>query len=319
MKRCEIPVAATDGVQAAVALEQLIDAVDHLRLVGARAQAQGDVVEGAVHVEGRAHRVAAHPQHAETAVVGEDVGAADLVDVLRRQGDADHAQGLPAAVHDGAEGVADVEVVGGGEGLAGDHLVAPAWLDPAAAPQVQVVEDRHPPFGDRLQAAGGRLGQAGHVEGDVEDDARLHRGDAGDARQPRRQRVRSALEVHEDVGEAVVGVVRRLRDQQRRVGRAGADENRHAAGDDQGDGDHLAAQVPEVAAQLAVEGAHHQVSSSGRARRSFTCTSTMRPLRRRTTRWPIAAMAALWVMTAVVVPTSRLTRSMTSSTSLPVS
>ena len=60
------------------------------------------------------------------------------------------------------------------------------------------------------------------------------------------------------------------------------------------------------------EGHGSRSAPPARARRAFACVSTIRPLRRRMTRSAMAAMAALWVMTAVVVPSSRLTRSSTS-------
>ena len=51
-----------------------------------------DVVEGAVHVEGERHSFFVHPEDAEMAVVGDDAPRLDLVDVLRREHDADDLQ-----------------------------------------------------------------------------------------------------------------------------------------------------------------------------------------------------------------------------------
>ena len=50
----------------------------------------------------------------------------------------------------------------------------------------------------------------------------------------------------------------------------------------------------------------------------FRCSDTMRPSASEMTRSAMAATAALCVMTAVVVPSSRLTRSIASSTTMPV-
>ena len=261
-------VAATVGAESAVRVEQTVDAVDHVELARAGRELERDVVEGAVEIEGRAQRVAVHPEHAEALVVGKQVRALDLVDVLGRDPDPDDAQRLPAPVQHGAQPIADFELVGVGEGLAGDHLVRAARLDPATATQMHVVQDRRAQCRDRHEPAGRGLGQSRNVERHLRDDARLDGRDARDRRQRRSQRLRRALERGEDVGEAILGVVRGLRLEQRLV----ADPERHdrgdAAGDDQRDRDGLAAQMPEVAQQLAVEGPH-QASSAGASRRSL--------------------------------------------------
>ena len=69
-----------------------------------------------------------HPQNAEVLGVGQHVARLDLKHVLRRERDADDAQLLPPAVDDRHDRVADVQLVGLHERLAGQHLVVAAQL-----------------------------------------------------------------------------------------------------------------------------------------------------------------------------------------------
>src|SRR5690606_33922443 len=132
----------------------------------------------------------------------------------------------------------------------------------------------------------------------------------------------------EHVGEALLGVEAVARGDQG-VHRAEAgDEAADAAGDDQGDRERLAPHARQVAQQLAIERqrnpcqaeeADHHESSEGDSLVGLRSIPWMRPSPRRMTRSAMRAIAALWVMTTTVVPSSRLIRSITSSTSLPVS
>ncbi len=305
------------GAQPAVRLEQAVEAIDDVLRHRAGRQRERHVVERSVHLERRGEGRTAHPQHAEVAVVGKHDARADLVDVLGRQREPDDRELRPAAVQYRADRVAHAQAVGLGEGPARDRLVVAAGLDVAARAQCKVVEHRLAPRRDRHQPPGRRLGQAGHVQRHVGHDARVDRRDAGNRADALRQRLRRPFQVREHVGEAVARVVVVLGDDQRVVGAAHRDECRDAAGDDQRGRDHLPAQVPELAQHDAHERAHHEISD-GDARVALRSMPTMRPLPIRMTRSAIAAIAALCVISTVIVPSSRFTRSSTSSTSLPV-
>ena len=72
----------------------------------------------------------------------------------------------------------------------------------------------------------------------------------------------------------------------------------------------LAAHVPQVAPQLAVEGAHgggYQRNSAAAWRTALRSMRATCPSPKYTTRSAIPAITALWVITTVVVPSSRLT------------
>ena len=107
-------------------------------------QREHDVVEAALHVEGRGQRLLVHPEDAEALVVGHQLARPDAVDVLGRQRDADDGQAAEASVDDRRHLIAQLELVGDDEAFAGQHLVGAAALDPAAAPQEQVVDARPP-------------------------------------------------------------------------------------------------------------------------------------------------------------------------------
>src|SRR5688572_24820382 len=84
------------------------------------------------------------------------------------------------------------------------------------------------------------------------------------------------------------------------------DEHRDAGTDHQADGEGLPLQRPDVAQQLPVERSHHE-SSEAFCLWVFPFSLTIRPSDSEMTRSAIPATAALCVMTAVVVPSSRLT------------
>src|SRR5258707_15787441 len=96
----------------------------------------------------------------------------------------------------------------------------------------------------------------------------------------------------------------------------GGDAGRHH----QRDGQRLRPHAPQVPQELAIEHAHgaHQLIADGGLRVSFTCMPVMRPSPNSSTRCAISLMAALWVMSAVVVPSSTLTCDSASSTRIPV-
>src|SRR5581483_12522389 len=82
---------------------------------------------------------------------------------------------------------------------------------------------------------------------------------------------------------------------------------------DERDRDHLPAKVEEIPPQLAMQHGH-QLSSDGFARTALRVSERMRPSLRVITRSAIRAIGALWVMTAVVQSSSRLSLAITSST-----
>ena len=87
-------------------------------------------------------RLPIHPEDAEPLVVRHQFAGADGVDVLRRQRHADDRELAQPAVDHRGNLIAGIQPVGGDEPFAGEHFVAPAALDPASAPQEQVVDAR---------------------------------------------------------------------------------------------------------------------------------------------------------------------------------
>src|SRR5688572_26041419 len=81
------------------------------------------------------------------------------------------------------------------------------------------------------------------------------------------------------------------------------DVHRHAGADDECNCECLAGHAPDVAQQLPVESADHHDSSRGVILRPpRLSTLATRPSASRITRSAIPAIAALWVITMVVVP-----------------
>ncbi len=129
----------------------------------------------------------------------------------------------------------------------------------------------------------------------------------------------------EEIREALLLVVGGLGPGEIALHAAQRDEEGDARRHDQYNGEKGTAQVPDVAKELAVERSHRPprdpspLELSGRWRTGLEMISTILPLRNRTTRSAIPPIAALWVITATVVPISRWTFSRTSRTSFPVS
>src|SRR5690606_25021502 len=121
----------------------------------------------------------------------------------------------------------------------------------------------------------------------------------------------------EDVAESILGVELGLCLLQGIGGASERDESGDRAVDHKGDGNVLSFERPELAEELLIRGFDLWICSGVR-RLEFLFTLSIRPSAMVTTRWASCAMAALWVMTAVVAPSPWLTRSSASSTTFPV-
>jgi len=152
------------------------------RVRGLPGRAAANVVEGAVEIERRpiASRLIHSTPKRLLSGTGSCPGSRRRT---RARSDPDDAQRLPTTAQHGAEAIAHLESVGVGEGLARDHLVGTARLDPATATQMDVVQDRRPDRGSRPTARS-RLGETRDVERHLRDDARLDRGYPGIAASP---------------------------------------------------------------------------------------------------------------------------------------
>ena len=299
---------AGDGAEPAVGGEQPIDGGDDICLAGTRQQCQRQAVEAAFHVEGGREPASVHPEDAESRVIGDELPRPDAVDILGRQRDADDEQLAAPAVDDRPDAIAGTERARERECLAHEHFVGLAQRGKPATPEEHVVEHRLVRNRDADQASGRRLGETGHIERDIHDHARLHACDARNLFDARHQGERRPNQRSEHLGKAVAVVVGLLRQPERGERAQIHDEHRHAGADDEADGQRLSLQVPEIAKEFPIERAHYQVSSEGASFFSFRRSLRMRPSESETTRSAIPATAALCVMTAVVVPSSRFTR-----------
>src|SRR3569833_1448754 len=281
-------------------------------------QAQHDGIEGALHIVGIAERRARHPHHAVTLVIRKHAARPQLMYVFRRHRGADDGELLAPALDDYIQFVAGLETVRGGEGLAHHHLVGAAVVDHATRAQIEFVEHGLARVGHRGDDARHGFGKSGDVDGDGRDDPCINLVNAVDLGDAQTQRFRCALQGGEDLGEAVIAIkpiaarLERIeRDEEHHVGR-------NTARDHETDGEGLALELPEGAQQFSVDRAHHHTSSCGAFLCALFATTEMAPSLKRITRLVISAMSALCVITTVVVPSSRLTRAIASSTTTPV-
>jgi hypothetical protein len=260
-----------DGPKPAVRLQYPIDVGDHLVNPGVGRQSEHHVVEAAFHVERGGQRQFVDPEDAEAFVVRHQFARPDAVDVLGRERHANDGQVAQTAIDHRRYPVARFEPVGNHEPLAGQHFVGSAGLDPAAAPQEQIVEPRPPIRRDRDQPAAGRLVDLRQIQRHAGNDSGFERRDARDGADLAGHSLRRPLERGEDVGEALALVVGALGRPQGLEVRQVHDVHGDAGGHDHCNRHRLAAHRQQVAQQLAVERgqpqrrAHRVTTSAGPA------------------------------------------------------
>ncbi len=243
---------------------------DHISRRRARHQPDDGVVERPRQIECRRELVVGHPQHTKPAIVGKQAARADGVDEFRRQRDADDGQRAAAGVDDGGERRARPYAMRHRKGL-GDDDFQPAPRELPATLDHDIVQDRPPSDRQRYHARRYRLGDAGHVDEDLADDAGLDGGDAGDVTEAAGERERRALQRHEHVGEALLFV--ELRPGLRQRHQVALPQHRHGdpCGHHTGNRRRLALQPEEVAEEL-VGQRSHGLTIAARARRpSWRC------------------------------------------------
>jgi hypothetical protein len=244
------------GTRAAIGAQHGVHAVEHVLHVGASGQRRRGVVEGAFHVVGGGERVAAHPQHAVALEVREHGPRGDLVHVFRRYRHADDGERLAFAIDDGGELVAGLEAVRVGEGVGQHHLIRTVGLHHAPALEMQRIEQGLAAVRHRQQQARDGVGEALHLQLHPGDHPGLQPLHPGNLAQALRHRFRRALQIGKHFGEAVFAVEAVARGRQRIVGGERHHQRRHPTHDHCRDGQYLAAHVPEIAQEFAVEGAH---------------------------------------------------------------
>ena len=257
----------------------MVDLGEHRRLRGAAHQRERDVVERALQIVRRLQRGARHPDDAEAAIVGHQLAGAQRVDILRRQRHADDVQVALAPIDDCGDLIAGAQPVRIGERLANERLPRLVRRRSPAAAQCDIVQCRLANRRQRQQARTRRLVHIGHIKRNVDGDAGADARHAGNLGQPVGNELRRAFDVGEHVGEAVTLIIGGTRIIQRHHGAEGHDHDRHTTADDHRDRQCLAAEMPQIPQQSAVERRrpHHQLSSSAGLLSGFRRTSATWP------------------------------------------
>ncbi len=155
-----------------------------------------------------------HPENPVAAIVGHEAARRQFVDVLGRQRNADDPQPFAGAVYRRVDGVAGQKAMGLGE-CAADHDLAPAaGHGETSRAQVEQIEMRGMIVGDGNDDAFRRLRHSRQIEYRAALDAGFGHRHIRDAGEPCAYRVRRALEVAEDIGQAmdpVISVLRRFK------------------------------------------------------------------------------------------------------------
>src|SRR5690606_30584229 len=239
------------------------------------------------------------------------------VDELGGEGDAHDVEFLQTAVHHRLHSAPGTEAMGLGEGLVHEHLFAALGGGEAALAEVDGVERRILRVREGDQGSDDRLVETLHADLHPGEDPRPDGLHVRQLRDSVRDRERRADEGGEEVAEAVVRVELRAGAVQGIPNARQRHEGADATRDHEDDGQDLGAEIPELTEELSVERPHQWISSGVR-RLEFSFTLSIRPSAMVTTRWAKRAMAALCVITAVVAPSSSLSRSRASRTTFPV-
>ena len=309
---------AGDGADRTIRLEQPVEFIDHLLRVDAGNERHDGVVEGAFHIEGRLRRAAVDPENGVEPVVRDRYPRLHRIDIFRRQRDGRDMKALKAPVQHHRQFAAECHRVGLGKRLVDRGVLRDARLRRAASTHMQSRQRLIAGMRQRHHARRNRQRRRWPIQDYVPDDAGLDRGDPGNLPELRHHRKRRALQRDEHLREAGACVEAITPCTQGAIGRYRSDKDGHAGRDHQRNRDHLAAHGPDIPQQLAIEQAH-QRTSFGVSLCGLRSSPTMRPPPRRRTRSAMPAMAALWVMMTVVVPSSSLARAMAASTTFPVS
>ena len=216
------------GTDAAPAHQQPVERIDHVAL--GRAAARATPRPGRSEpCSANAASIAARSIHSteKRRSSGHGEPARDLEHVLGRQRDPDDAQPLPATADDRIDRVTRARARGRWRTArrAGSHRRAQAR---ASDRRASTSSPRRSPTraSSEIELAGRRLGQAGNVERDLLDQARLHLGDAGDRGDARLDRRAGALATRANTsGIRRLRVVRAARALERRVRRQQRDDS----------------------------------------------------------------------------------------------
>ncbi len=152
----------------------------------ARREPQHDIVEGAVEVERSSERLAAHPDDAEAARLGQDVAGRHREHELGTAGDARDAQRPTLAAQQHGERRARPQAVRLRERLVEQHFGLLLGVRPTPLAQHEVVHHRPAPGRERHHAGAHRLHHARQVDEPDAGDTRLGRTHALDRRELRR-------------------------------------------------------------------------------------------------------------------------------------
>ena len=311
-------VAPLDGADRSIGRQQPVKLVDHRLGIGIARERNDGIVEGAFHVEGGFGRAAIDPQDGVESIVRDRDPRLHRIDVFGRQRDAGNVKTLHASIKHDAHRGSGRHPIRLRKGFVDGGAMRIARLRRRTATQVQTRKRLVARMGERYHPGGYRQDCGRPINDDVAHDARLDRGDAGNFVEARHDGQRGTLERDENLREARIRIEAIAPGLQRIVCRNRGDEYRDTRRHHQRNREHLSPHGGNITQEFAIEQAH-QRTSSGESRRALCCSSTMRPPPSRSTRSAMPAIAALWVMTTVVVPSCSLTRAIAASTTLPVS
>src|SRR5688572_6532894 len=166
-------VIAVISAKTAVVREQIIELSNYLRFRCSWSKCQRKIIECAFHVKNWAKGFATHPQHSGTAVIRKHLTASNLINVLRRECEADDLQLLPFAVDYGRNRASRFKLVCVCKCRAGENLICMTRLDIAALLDVQVIQHRNVLIRYRNDSPPGGLFETWNVKSHISNDAKF--------------------------------------------------------------------------------------------------------------------------------------------------
>ena len=217
----------------AVAVEQHIEALDHVALGRIAQQFEIDRGESAVEIVDACECLFGHPDDAEATIIRHDIARARRIDKLRRERDSDDHKLAFAAIQQGRKARARHKRMRVGEVLVDDDLRGCPGLGHSADPQIEPVERGLADVGQRNELTACGLAKVRNIEQRQLGDAGIDRGNTGNLGDLADQRLRRPPHHGKNVGECIAFVIGRPGLVERPVRPHGQHERRDAAGDHQ--------------------------------------------------------------------------------------
>ena len=177
-------------------------------------------------------------------------------------------------------------------------------LGQAAGDDKNIVQSRKPEIRKRDRQRTNGSGARGRIDQGAAANTALNRTNPVNRRKIRQNRLRSATDIGEDIGQTISFIISLSRLLEGKNQSLHHHQQERTGSDHESDRQRLPTDTPQVAPQLGIEDAHHWIMSADTGA-SLTVTLRIRPSENSITRLAMAAVAAAWVTIMTLAPVDR--------------